>query len=169
MSHRSRSLTFLCIGAALVSLGLSACFPVSLRPRSSSGGSSGGYSGGSSGPTSSVLDLYVGQCIQDPGEGTVYDVENAVCTTEHWGEVYHVMTITSSQMPSEDDMNDMASDACVDAFEAYVGRPYDESDLDFTWYVPSQESWAEGDRTIQCIAIRTDGDPLDQPVRNSGL
>lgn len=165
MSHRSRSLTFLCIGAALVSLGLSACFPVSLGPRSSSEGSSGG----SSGPTSSVLDLYVGQCIQDPGEGTVYDVENAVCTTEHWGEVYHVMTITSSQMPSEDDMNDMASDACVDAFDAYVGRPYDESDLDFTWYVPSQESWAEGDRTIQCIAIRTDGDPLDQPVRNSGL
>ena len=79
------------------------------------------------------------------------------------------MTITSSQMPSEDDMNDMARDACVDAFEAYVGRPYDESDLDFTWYVPSQESWADGDRTIQCIAIRTDGDPLDQPVRNSGL
>lgn len=165
MSHRSRSLTFLCIGSTLLSLGLSACFPVSLGPRSSSGGSSGG----SSGPTSSVLDLYVGQCIQDPGEGTVYDVENAVCTTEHWGEVYHVMTITSSQMPSEDDMNDMASDACVDAFDAYVGRPYDESDLDFTWYVPSQESWAEGDRTIQCIAIRTDGDPLDQPVRNSGL
>lgn len=165
MSHRSRSLTFLCIGSTLLSLGLSACFPVSLGPRSSSGGSSGG----SSGPTSSVLDLYVGQCIQDPGEGTVYDVENAVCTTEHWGEVYHVMTITSSQMPSEDDMNDMASDACVDAFEAYVGRPYDESELDFTWYVPSQESWAEGDRTIQCIAIRTDGDPLYQPVRNSGL
>ena len=165
MSHRSRSLTFLCIGATLLSLGLSACFPASLRPRSSSGGSSGG----SSGPTSSVLDLYVGQCIQDPGEGTVFDVENAVCTNEHWGEVFHVMQITSSQMPSEDDMDDMAWDACVDAFDAYVGRPYDESDLDFTWYVPSQESWAEGDRTIQCIAIRTDGDPLYQPVRNSGL
>lgn len=165
MSHRSRSLTFLCIGATLLSLGLSACFPVSLRPRSSSGGSSGG----SSGPTSSVLDLYVGQCIQNPGEGTVYDVENAVCTTEHWGEVFHVTTITSSQMPSEDDMNDMASDACIDAFEAYVGRPYDESDLDITWYFPTRESWADGDRTIQCIATRTDGDPLYQPVRNSGL
>lgn len=165
MSHRSRSLTFLCIGAALLSLGLSACFPVSLRPRSSSGGSSGG----SSGPTSSVLDLYVGQCIQNPGEGTVFDVENAVCTTEHWGEVFHVTTITSSQMPSEDDMNDMASDACIDAFEAYVGRPYDESDLDITWYFPTRESWADGDRTIQCIATRTDGDPLYQPVRNSGL
>lgn len=165
MSHRSRSLTFLCIGTALLSLGLSACFPVSLRPRSSSGGSSGG----SSGPTSSVLDLYVGQCIQNPGEGTVFDVENAVCTTEHWGEVFHITTITSSQMPSEDDMNDMASDACIDAFEAYVGRPYDESDLDITWYFPTRESWADGDRTIQCIATRTDGDPLYQPVRNSGL
>ena len=40
------------------------------------------------------------------------------------------MTITSSQMPSEDAMDDMAWDACVDAFDAYVGRPYDESDLD---------------------------------------
>lgn len=66
-------------------------------------------------------------------------------------------------------MDDMAWDACVDAFDAYVGRPYDESDLDFRWFGPSQESWAEGDRTIQCIAIRTDGDPLYQPVRNSGL
>ena len=165
MSHRSRSLTFLCIGATLLSLGLSACFPASLRPRSSSGGSSGG----SSGPTSSVLDLYVGQCIQDPGEGTVFDVENAVCTNEHWGEVFHVTTITSSQMPSEDDMNDMASDACIDAFEAYVGRPYDESDLDITWYFPSRESWEDGDRSLQCIAISGDGDPLYQPVRNSGL
>ena len=70
MSHRSRSLTFLCIGAALLSLGLSACFPVSLRTRSSSGGSSGG----SSGPTSSVLDLYVGQCIQNPGVDSITDV-----------------------------------------------------------------------------------------------
>lgn len=161
MSHLSRSCMLLGIGAALMSLGLSACFPVSLRPHSSSGGSSG--------PTSSVLDLYVGQCIQDPGEGTVYDVENAVCTTEHWGEVYHVMTITSSQMPSEDDMDDMASDACVDAFEAYVGRPYDESDLDITWYFPTRESWEDGDRSLKCIAISGDGDPLYQPVRNSGL
>lgn len=169
MSHLSRSCMLLGIGAALMSLGLSACFPVSLRPHSSSGGSSGDSSGGSSGPTSSVLDLYVGQCIQDPGEGTVYDVENAVCTNEHWGEVFHVTTITSSQMPSEDDMNDMASDACIDAFEAYVGRPYDESDLDITWYFPSRESWEDGDRSLQCIAIRTDGDPLYQPVRNSGL
>lgn len=66
-------------------------------------------------------------------------------------------------------MNDMASDACIDAFEAYVGRPYDESDLDITWYVPSRESWEDGDRSLQCVAIRTDGDPLYQPVRNSGL
>ena len=79
------------------------------------------------------------------------------------------MTITSSQMPSEDDMNDMASDACIDAFEAYVGRPYDESDLDITWYFPSRESWEDGDRSLQCIAISGDGDPLYQPVRNSGL
>ena len=92
-----------------------------------------------------------------------------MCTTEHWGEVYHVMTITSSQMPSENDMDDMASNACIDAFEPYVGRPYDESDLDITWYFPTRESWEDGDRSLQCIAISGDGDPLYQPVRNSGL
>lgn len=108
--------------------------PVSLRPRSSSGGSSG--------PTSSVLDLYVGQCIQNPGVDSITDVENAVCTNEHWGEVFHVMTITSSQMPSEDDMDDMAWDACVDAFDAYVGRPYDDSTWTSGGSGRPRESWA---------------------------
>lgn len=173
MSHVTRSCALLGVGAAVVSLGLSACFPFSLGHRGSSGSSSGGSSGGSSasssGPVSAALDMYVGQCIQDPGEGSISEVENAVCTKEHWGEVYHVATITSSRMPSDGDMDDMALDVCVDAFDAYVGRPYDESDLDITWYFPSRESWDDGDRSIQCIAFAMDGESLYQPVRNSGI
>ena len=51
-------------------------------------------------------------------------------------------------------------DACVPAFEGYVGRAYDDSGLDYWGVPPSADAWAAGDRSLFCL--------LDSGLYNDG-
>ena len=63
----------------------------------------------------------------------------------------------------------MGGDACLAAFEGYVGAAYDDSDLEITTLFPTEASWKLGDRDIVCIAISNDGEKLSQSVKDSGM
>ena len=40
---------------------------------------------------------------------------------------------------------------CLDAFEAFVGVPYEESELEVYYYYPFEDTWNHADdRTISC-------------------
>jgi hypothetical protein len=39
---------------------------------------------------------------------------------------------------------------CAEAFEGFVGRAPDDSELDIAQTRPSAESWEQGDRQFQC-------------------
>ena len=42
---------------------------------------------------------------------------------------------------------------CDPAFDAYIGKADDDSDLDYIWLVPTDDAWRSGDRTVQCAAF----------------
>lgn len=42
-------------------------------------------------------------------------------------------------MPSEDTLDEVSDEACGEAFTAYVGRPFENSALDYIWRLPSPE------------------------------
>ena len=103
--------------------------------------------------TSGVLTLEVGTCFDDPpfaGEGTSNEITVVACDIPHDNEVFANETIVGDEYPGPDVVVDRANEACLAAFPAYVGEPYDTSVYGYTWFAPSPETWEVGDREIIC-------------------
>lgn len=97
-----------------------------------------------------------GDCLNDPGESDIVRVPVVPCATPHEFEVFHEFTLQQAAYPKTDDaMLELVGPTCETAFKAFVGIGIEESQLDFTTLHPSNLSWEEGDRTVQCLI----GDP----------
>lgn len=96
-------------------------------------------------------------------------IEVVPCTTSHSQEVYALVKDSGgSTYPTATKLNAFANAACLDHFAAYVGVPYQQSKLYFTYLLPSVRSWADGDRTVVCVA-ETVGTPLIKSIKGSKL
>ncbi len=130
------------------------------------------FDGGSTGTTSvSVFHLHVGDCLVTPKkiQAQLTTVQQVPCTTPHTLEVYAlVRDHGGSTFPTAEALDTFANASCLDRFASYVGVPYRESSLFFTYLLPSVRSWAAGDRTVVCLA-ETTGRPLRQSVKGSKL
>jgi hypothetical protein len=117
----------------------------------------------------SVLDLKVGDCF-DGGEGeSVSDVTPKPCDQPHDKEVYATPTYTGTggdTYPGGEPLTTFAQTQCVTAFQAYVGKDYNDSELDVQYLTPSSDSWGSGDRTIDCILLLK-GQKLTGSMKNS--
>lgn len=109
------------------------------------------------GPRTSAFSMKVGQCVQLPTGDNITDLETTDCSALHDAEVFHLTQVTEDERPSDSELEDMGGDACLAAFEGYVGIPYEESELDYTILYPSPGSWEQGDREIICFIISGDG------------
>lgn len=110
----------------------------------------------------SALDLEVGQCLNDDiAQDQVSSVPVVECSEPHNGEVYAVPELPDGDFPGEQVINDQVEQLCAgQAFQDYVGLPFQESEIYFRPYVPTAETWADGDREIVCILGNQDGSPL---------
>jgi hypothetical protein len=99
-------------------------------------------------------DLRVGDCfdIKDPDAEEISDVTAHPCTEAHEYEVFHVGVLADGVYPGDDTLTEYVIGNCAPAFDAYVGRAYTDSQLDFSWLYPSGDSWGDGDRSVQCAA-----------------
>ncbi len=99
-----------------------------------------------------VFSLAVGDCINDAGLDEVTDVEVIDCAQPHDLEVFSEFTLEGDDFPGADEVDTLATDGCFQAFPAFVGLTYEESVLDYTYFVPTQESWETGDdRLVSCL------------------
>lgn len=124
-----------------------------------------------------VYDLAVGDCIDDPlslGSDELVEIQTVdmiPCDEPHDAEVYALEDLPQGDdepFPGDDEVA-MQSDAiCFELFESYVGAPYEDSALDYSYYLPIEESWNSGDRGVACLLYAYDGTKLDQPMRGSG-
>lgn len=90
-------------------------------PTAQSGSSGGLYESGY---------LQLGQCLlAAPQEGVPLELVD--CTQEHGAEVIHTFDLTMTTMPSEDTLEEVSDETCGEAFTAYVGRPFENSALDY--------------------------------------
>jgi hypothetical protein len=117
-----------------------------------------------------ATELEVGQCVELDVDATQLSRLPLVdCDEVHQGEVYFVQDLDGDEFPGEESAGRQGQDLCAgDAFEDYVGTPFMRSALQFYVAYPSEETWADGDREIVCIAIRPDGGDLAESVRGSG-
>lgn len=121
----------------------------------------------------SVQDLSVGDCFDDPEEGVntaVLTVPTKACSEPHDNEVYALHSVKGSDWPGGGKLETIARDACYEAFEPYVDRSYEESQLDIGWLTPTEGSWEEeDDRSVTCFLYDMEFSKLTSSMKGSGV
>ena len=55
------------------------------------------------------------------------------------------------EFPGADEVKAQAETECTSEFNTFVGVDYNVSALSYSYYYPTAESWAQGDREIICL------------------
>ena len=79
------------------------------------------------------------------------------CTEPHDSEAFDTGNVPDGEFPGEDAITDAAEQLCGPSFISFVGLDYSESLYDYSFYFPTEESWASGDRAVLCVAFADDG------------
>jgi hypothetical protein len=118
----------------------------------------------------SVDGLDVGTCftVDDIGREGTGDVETAPCDDAHDEEAYLVGELDGSTYPGGVDVLDEASALCDSAFDDYVGASYDESLADYGVLAPTEQGWADGERSVVCY-VYTFGTTRVGSLADSGV
>jgi hypothetical protein len=129
------------------------------------------------GGETSVFDLEVGDCYNDPEDGSnqVAELATVSCDEPHDNEVFAVINHPAGEgeaFPGTEELDLFAEEECVPPFEEYVGRDYLESELFLYSIKPTEETWARGDREVVCAlyAVDEEGNTVetDGSMRGSG-
>ena len=114
-------------------------------------------------------ELAVGDCLVEPTEETFFDVLLVPCDAAHDMEVIFVGSHPEqADFPSDDAFAEFADTTCGPAFEAFTGSALDgQSTLEIGWFTPTEEGWAEGDRSILCYLYPSSGEPASQSYRGA--
>ena len=109
-----------------------------------------------------VLDLTTGDCFNDPADGSqeIANVEMVDCNEPHDNEAFHVFQIDAIGNQSDYEAT------CIEAFEAYVGIDYLESEIFVGNVSPTSDSFSQGDRDVVCIGFLI-GEQLTESIKGS--
>ena len=118
-----------------------------------------------------VQTLDVGMCVNGVTEGSVIArIDPVSCSTPHDNEVVGTATYPeSSAYPGQATLETFAAPACIAAFNTYVGREFSSSSLDMLPILPTDATWASGDRAITCVVLARDRSKLTSSVKDAGL
>lgn len=119
--------------------------------------------GGFSDDRMAYTDLAVGECIKQPAEwnsdGKAYSVRyvtRVACNEPHWGQVYHRGVLSGGDYPSGEELTALSRQECATeaAMAAIVPEHFDEAYV--TYFVPTQASWGDFDRSVVCFTFDRD-------------
>ena len=96
-------------------------------------------------------------------------VAGTPCTDPHDNEVYAVFDLNLSSFPGQEQVAYLALEACLERFQAFVGREYEASVLDISSIYPTSESFTErDDREVVCSVNHVSDRKLIGSMRGSG-
>jgi len=107
------------------------------------------------------------QCLDvGPDVGAqVSELSFTDCNVAHTHEIYAVLSSEKDTYPGFEELELEAQLACLTAFEDVIGVSAFDSDLFYSWIVPSLGSWQdEADREIICVAGAKGGGDLLESV-----
>lgn len=98
-----------------------------------------------------VFTLQVGDCLNDAtASETVETIPTVPCDEPHDSEIYASVIMEGDTFPGTDAVIAEADAACLAAFDGFVGIAYSDSAYYYSYYFPTEGSWAGGDREILC-------------------
>jgi hypothetical protein len=142
-----------------ISVGSFALAGCSLLPGGTSNTNSGSGDGTTTDDTQGddVFSIKVGDCLNDgDASGEVSTVPIVDCTQPHDSEAYDSGDLDDGDFPGDDAVTQAAELLCGPSFQTFVGLDYDASIYDYSYYFPTKESWAAGDREVLCVAYADD-------------
>jgi hypothetical protein len=116
-----------------------------------------------------VGDLRVGDCFdhKDADAEVFGEVEAKPCTQGHALEIFHSGSMPSGDYPSDDVVTAWIGTNCLPTFEAYVATSIETTTLDFTWYVPTEDGWDDGDNSVLCAVYDPNNEELTSSLKSS--
>ena len=164
-SRAARPALILGVSATILSLGLSACSVSMSGTRKPSKDS---RTPAASATADTQTQSHIGECFQyGPNEDS--DVTKVDCNQPHDGEYFHIFDFAGNSYPSNDEFEQESAEICSLIFEHYVGKPVEESTLDYGVVLPKAETWAKGDHTVECYVLAKDDRKLTGSARNSNM
>ena len=120
------------------------------------------------GTDTDVFTIAVGDCLNDGGvEGEVSSVKKIDCSEPHDSEAFASIIMDDGDFPGDTAVADQSVADCTTEFDAFVGLDYQSSQLDFAYFYPTEESWANGDREILCTIVDPAG-KITGTLRSAG-
>jgi hypothetical protein len=119
-------------------------------------------------------DLNVGDCFDDSAHGTleVGEITPIDCVSPHDGEVFALVTLPGAPdtpYPGDDEITRQGDELCVAQFAPYVGIDYLDSQWEYGWFAPIEDSWRKyDDRLVICYLADRDYNKVEGSKRNSG-
>jgi hypothetical protein len=119
----------------------------------------------------SVFLLRKGNCVVPPTtvRAEVSQVEVVPCEVPHTQEVFALVNYKQQDTyPGSSALKTFADAACLEGYAGYVGVDYRDSQLFYTYLLPSARSWNsdKNDRQVVCL-ITTTGQPLTGSIKGS--
>jgi hypothetical protein len=116
------------------------------------------------GRTVAIAEVHVRQCFDADLDGdSLRVVRIADCAVPHSGEAYAKVRATLTGLTAEQ-KSTLATQQCATAFHAFVGKPYERSELDMYYVVLEDRAVADGN--VLCL-VGTAGEKLSGSVRGS--
>jgi hypothetical protein len=113
--------------------------------------------------TLAVDDMRAGDCFNAGEEESITDVDGVPCTEAHQYQVFAVGDYEAASYPTDPELDTIFTSVCEGPFHGFVGMPYADSELYGQMITPSEETWADGDRSFICILY----DPNDPTLTAS--
>lgn len=111
--------------------------------------------------------LPVGACLDDIPSGFISPSNLVDCAQPHTYEVFGGFFLADGAFPGDDAIESSAYEGCDAVYPDYVGVPWEQSTLAYTYVSPTAETWAEGDREISCMLYDPEVDQTTGSLRGS--
>ncbi|GAA1731512.1 DUF4190 domain-containing protein [Aeromicrobium alkaliterrae] len=100
-------------------------------------------------------DVRVGDCVDEDvtyPSAKGFFVTVVPCDEPHPGEVFAEIEIEYLDYPGPTRVREIGDAGCAERFEAFVGVPLEASELDVSYFYPTEDNW-EYDGMIRCIVV----------------
>jgi Septum formation len=109
------------------------------------------------GKTVQSRNLRTGDCVKDAYESELpASVKRVRCDRPHYGEVFAVLTQPQGAPYPADQPAMAGADACGPKFFEYAPNSPDGPVFTVAVAYPTAQAWANGDRSVVCVAVSTD-------------
>ena len=129
----------------------------------------------SSETTTATKDLEVGQCYntvskESGGKNAVGEVTVVDCSKAHTYEVIAQTTFSDDikEFPKPEARDSLGQGFCLgEDFTKYVGIESSQTSYQIEYLMPSDGTWAQGDRKISCVVTQGDKSQVKGSAKNS--